>query len=276
MLPKIIFTYWHSCDIPDFINACVSTWSKSNPDFQISTYNDDKFRGEFYIPPNYDSLIPQAKSDYVRLCLIEKYGGIWLDASMIVVGSLSAIYSDIDYVTGFYASWSDLYMESWFIAAPQNNILISKWKSEFIRAIDMGFDNYKEYYIGKIESIDVNESYKKKLRECYNSLPYLTVFACYKHTCLFEGLNDAKMVCSIEGPFYYSHIAGYNQFIESEILCNSNHTIEKLNYPLIKICKFGRECIIKKIASGAYIGGESIIGKYIIPYYIAKAIHVKN
>jgi mannosyltransferase OCH1-like enzyme len=95
-IPKIIFSYWHTLIMPDFVRACISSWRKTNKDYDIRIYNEKRFLIEMksdiknnrinkkYIPKNLSSIVldfdaqhheQQYKADYVRLYLIKKYGG---------------------------------------------------------------------------------------------------------------------------------------------------------------------------------------------------------
>ena len=35
-IPKIIWSFWDSKDIPDFVQKCIDGWKKHNPDFEIN------------------------------------------------------------------------------------------------------------------------------------------------------------------------------------------------------------------------------------------------
>ena len=89
-IPKIIWTYWNSDDVlPDFIERCIQTWRDKNPDYEIIVLNDSKLSD--YLSSDevrkikgwkYNDCV-QKHSDLVRLFILSKYGGIWLDASIV-------------------------------------------------------------------------------------------------------------------------------------------------------------------------------------------------
>lgn len=146
-MQKVLFTYWHNHILPNFIKACVITWKRYNPDFEVKIYNDTIFKQEFStISPYYGTLVCQHKADYIRLRLLEKHGGIWLDISVIMFDSLSKLYDTIHHVTGFDVPSKSLCMENWFIAAPKNNELIRSWRSEFERAITIDTNKRDSYF----------------------------------------------------------------------------------------------------------------------------------
>jgi hypothetical protein len=265
MIPKIIFTYWHSTILPDFVRACIDTWRKNNSDFEIRIYNKAKFSREFpKIPIKYNELNYRHQANYIRLCLIEKYGGIWLDCTVILFGPLSKLFIDTDYVNGFCTPWSDIYFENWCIIAPQNNILITKWKQEYIGAIEMGFDKYKKNYVAMVNNI-TDSSYRNELKKCFFNLPRLTAYACYKHACMKGALKEAIMLKSSEGPYHFTLKRSYSE--AANILFKSKYNEKDLTMPIIKITHFHMPKILENLTNKNLTEKESIIGKYISPYY---------
>jgi len=84
-IPKIMWQSWHDKMVPSGLQTCVDAIKSKHPDFQYNLYNDDMCR-EFILEhypqalQAYDDLIPAAyRSDLWRLCVLHKYGGIYLD-----------------------------------------------------------------------------------------------------------------------------------------------------------------------------------------------------
>ena len=105
-------------------------------------------------PTNYNKLSIQAKTDWIRLYLLYTYGGIWMDASIIItkLNDINEIYDNCYknkyelmafYLDGRLLNKDEYsYIESWFLIAPINSNVIKKWKKEFEHAVDIGFDEY--------------------------------------------------------------------------------------------------------------------------------------
>lgn len=151
---KIIWSYWHTNERPLTVNLAINTWYKHNPNYLICILSADtvnKYLDINILPKNYNKVSLQRKSDIIRLALLEKYSGVWLDASLFVSQSLDLLWDSDkeDYeVGGYYAEFftSDKkhpVLESWFIAAPKNSKLIKAWKDEFYKGVDS--DNYDLY-----------------------------------------------------------------------------------------------------------------------------------
>ena len=111
----------------------------------------------------FEKLRLQAKTDFLRLCLVEKYGGVWLDASIICNRSIEES-MDINEtrVVGFECPMGKGILESWAFGARPSHPFITEWKNEFARAIRVGFDSYK-----KTSGLQHNA--------IYGCMPYLTI-----------------------------------------------------------------------------------------------------
>lgn len=88
-----IFTYWDSEKLPLLNQYCIYTWKKHNPEFSTVILHDSNIHQ--YVktfPVNYDKLIIQHKTDYIRTYLLYHYGGIWIDNTIILRGKLGDIF----------------------------------------------------------------------------------------------------------------------------------------------------------------------------------------
>lgn len=185
ILPKHIWVYWDTPRMPDLIQKIQNYNQKRLDRWTIHYLNNENLH--FYIdqseyPQNYESiLLPQHKSDWIRLCILNKYGGCWLDASIIIndVGALDKLYMESiqqrSQFTGFslsnkYLHGVPLYIENWFIMAPKNSTIIKAWLKEFELAIHKGFRKYKKDIID--EGVNVKSIYNS------DDDVYLTMHAC--------------------------------------------------------------------------------------------------
>ena len=86
-IPNIIWAYWDNENLPEIVKICTESWKKHNPDYQIVILNNRTLK--HYLPNIDISSMPRSKdfparfSDFVRIFILEKYGGIWIDASSI-------------------------------------------------------------------------------------------------------------------------------------------------------------------------------------------------
>ena len=85
-IPLNIFQTWHSKTMPPKMTICVEKLKLQNPEFNYYLYDENDCRNfiknhySIDILNAYDKLIPGAyKADLWRLCILHKYGGIYLD-----------------------------------------------------------------------------------------------------------------------------------------------------------------------------------------------------
>ena len=92
-IPKKIWTYWNNLsNISPIAMRCIDTWKIENQDYEIVVLdnnlinelcginiNDLNIKEDFYA----------RHSDIARLLIIAKYGGIWLDSTIICTKSLN-------------------------------------------------------------------------------------------------------------------------------------------------------------------------------------------
>ncbi len=158
-LPKVMWSFWDSEELPEQIRLIHENRAKKLEQYGWKLYMlNSKSISDFInlstLPKNFDKLIIQHKADYYRLLLLQKYGGVWIDASIIIndPAAINDLYNESvqkrSEFTGFTLepgpgiSDRSKYIENWFIMTPINSPIIDKWLSEFISAIDGGLDNY--------------------------------------------------------------------------------------------------------------------------------------
>lgn len=154
-VPKIIWTYWENLKKTDwghrpeatsasFLDLCHRSWRRLNPDWKVHILN--QFTVWDYIskddlPKGFDNLMIQHKSDSIRLALIVKYGGVWIDATILLLKPLDSVIKESEpekrhfYVnrgtknkptikTRYARYNTEFHVENWFIAAPPQDPFI--------------------------------------------------------------------------------------------------------------------------------------------------------
>lgn len=226
-IPKLIWSYWEGSEMPKLVKECIHSWKKQNPKYKLVVLNDLKVKELF----NFDletiknkELIPR-KADFARLLAIEKYGGIWIDSSILTLKpfeSFLPLDENIDFI-GYIAPHTtnmDIpIIENWFFAAPKNSPLIQDWLNE---SLFMNEFNSEQDYINQVQNtIDI--------QNLKPALPYLvmhvTLAKCiqtkYYNYKLFEALSN-------NGPFEYLVNNDWNTEKAIKSICNGT------NQPMIK------------------------------------------
>ena len=95
-VPQKIWLSWLQgyANAPEIVKRCRESVYHFASDFEIIEIEESNVRDYIDIPECIDTqrrrgVLPYAHySDYIRIALVEKYGGIWLDATIMLSGSL--------------------------------------------------------------------------------------------------------------------------------------------------------------------------------------------
>lgn len=151
IIPKKIWTFWHRSVLPDFFQRCIDSWKYWNADYQIVVlspqtireYDDD---GIFSQAPFKDDV--RLLSDIVRLRVLSKHGGIWMDTSIICNNQnldwfreKTAQGAAAEYVGYFAKRFTSAeehlthspIIESWMFGCIPNSPMVNAWLHEFER-----------------------------------------------------------------------------------------------------------------------------------------------
>lgn len=85
MIPKIIHYCWFGRgEKPKLAQKCISSWKKHCPNYEIIEWNEDNFniQAHPYAQFCYELKKWAFLSDYVRLVVVEQYGGIYFDTDV--------------------------------------------------------------------------------------------------------------------------------------------------------------------------------------------------
>lgn len=177
-IPKIIWTFWNGDD-NRYLEICRKTWIVHCKDYEINILtkeNINKFVNIDMFKLKHSDNIARI-SDFIRLYILSKYGGIWLDAYTLLPRSLDWIY-DID--SDFIAYYRDASttkqeykcIENWFIACSPKNEFVTLWYNEFMRINDYNtIDDYVQFV--KDQNVDLQNINDYHYLTCYVSCQYL-------------------------------------------------------------------------------------------------------
>lgn len=94
MIPKIIHYCWFGGKpLPDDVKKYIATWEKYCPDYAIKQWNENNFdvTENQYCQEAYKAKKWAFVSDYARLKVLYKYGGIYMDTDVEVVKNLDPL-----------------------------------------------------------------------------------------------------------------------------------------------------------------------------------------
>lgn len=153
---KLIFTFWEPHeDIPGYLLLCIKTWTKFLSDYEIKILNYKSVKD--YLGENLFSKIVCKKMslpiqvDAIRVALLKKYGGIWMDADTIILNRefLKEFNNSELIMLGDEKSKTQ---NIGFIYAVNNSYIINEWLEQIINKVKL----YKEILL----KIETNSTFK--------------------------------------------------------------------------------------------------------------------
>ena len=139
MHKKYIFTFWEPANnMPGYVQLCIDTWKHNLPDYKIIILdysNLSKWLPEKQIKRILckDMTLP-IQADAIRVALLRKHGGIWLDADTVILHN-----NFLRYVHGHDLSMiGDSQKQTQhiaFIYAEQKSDIINKWYKSICKRV---------------------------------------------------------------------------------------------------------------------------------------------
>jgi Capsular polysaccharide synthesis protein len=141
--PKKIWTYWDDPrKIPKTVELCMASWKKYHPEYEIVFLTKKNYKGYVTIPEEllaHQNMndIPRRFSDLICLWILTEHGGIWMDPTILLKGSIETwLFPHYAEYSGFYLEgWTRKkefpVIENWFMACNKGSPFIKKWRDEF-------------------------------------------------------------------------------------------------------------------------------------------------
>lgn len=130
MIPKVIHYCWFSSEPkPQNVKACLKSWRKHFPGYEIKCWDSESFDFESvpYVSEAYEAGKWAFVSDYVRLYALYTEGGIYLDSDVQVFGNVDG-WLEYDLFTGIEkrGDTDDLFIEAAVLGAAKGNETIRR------------------------------------------------------------------------------------------------------------------------------------------------------
>ena len=135
-IPNVVWVYWEQGldRAPRIVQDCVASWGLLNPELQVRVLDSnavDELLPDLGESSAYSASV-QLRSDQIRLGLLAKYGGIWVDATLYCTKPLRD-WLDFERWPGLCLApvpdSSDKYFDTFFLASRPGNHFIARWKN---------------------------------------------------------------------------------------------------------------------------------------------------
>jgi len=133
-IPARIWSYWHSATLDPVVQQCIENWKRHCPGLDVQvihahTLGDVVAAGD--LPPAFAALPAAKQADWLRLYVVRRFGGYWLDASTLLTQSLAWL-DDLRqaqsaefvgfYIDGYTTDLRYPIIESWAFGAPPGRL----------------------------------------------------------------------------------------------------------------------------------------------------------
>ncbi len=268
-VPRTIWSYWGG-EPSECAEACRRSWNDHRAGFDIHVLTADtlhRFLPNF--PDLPDGIPEQKKSNLVRLMLLERYGGIWMDYSTVMRSSIDWAVSLTERngceMMAFYNEFYDEYrvdherpiIENGFLVAMMGSTFIADWRETYQNCILS--KDYKLFFRNQNNFNELTSNFVQKKRD------YIDYFVCYiaGQYVMLNSQNYRILMVNAEDE-YYSCSYGLTpprskrKFAEELLLRTFN---EGEPSRLVKVTGHHRAAIDEHIKYGCY-RRDSIIGNY--------------
>ena len=227
-IPKTIWTYWDSDDLPEFIQKSISKIKEMNPGWTLNVLTPTNLRQ--YLPDvdifsfKFADTKPR-QSDFVRLHVLPKYGGVWTDASVVPRKSFDWIIDEqkergVEFI-GYFREWATTrkeypVIESWFFACIPGCDFVSKWRDE------LGVMNTLEKETDYKDNVKARGVDTQKIPQPDYLNVYLSAQAVMQtQMTLDEIKNKIHVIASDDGPFRHSVATNWDAAKSMKWLCDT-------------------------------------------------------
>lgn len=217
-LPKVVWWCWLQglSDAPIMVKMCLDSIKRNFKGYKINIVTWDNLNNYIDIPDYIMykfklGIIPYAQfSDIIRILLLAKYGGVWIDST--VYCSNSRIVSVIEnqdffvYQNGLLGNNQDIKISNWFISSKSNELFTQEMK-KLLLDYWKKHDYLENYFIFHLFFTLITEKYPEE----------------WKKVPAFNNVSPHMMVRELNYPFSYERYAQLDSFSSLHKL---NHHIE--------------------------------------------------
>ena len=274
-IPKVIWLFWDTTEKPPLVRCTIDRVKSLNPDHEIrlldaknlSDYIDSSFLIHNHITSSH-------KSDIIRLELLAKYGGFWLDATCIFNEDFSwahtASAENSSDLVAFYRAQDTFdhrfpIIESWFMACPPNNDFMILWRDEFRKILRLGSKGYFEEVQGRSDFAELKQGIQR---------PEYLVLYLAAQIILREGRAARLFLRKAEdSPYLYQQEVKWDRVRVATILCRV-----KAPSPLPPVVKltYSNRYLMPFLMKMRLVKQDSILGNFLSASWTVQRLRARG
>ena len=102
MIPHIIHYCWFGSNpLPELAERCIASWKEHMPEWEMRRWDETNFdiaSAPLYVRQAYEAKKYAFVSDYVRLWVLEQFGGLYFDTDVLVLKSFEPLMHDTAFI----------------------------------------------------------------------------------------------------------------------------------------------------------------------------------
>jgi hypothetical protein len=209
-----VFLYWigHEYKLISLLRNLIYLHSTNGKGYNVHLITEKNIKEYIKdLPEYFYSLQPAHQADFVRVCVLCDYGGIWMDSDTLVIDSMDSLFDLNKHKNGFFIRENNNILWNGVFGTNKQTPLMIEWKKRMLEILDI-----------KKEKINWSEIGCMMLQSMYDSNPML-----FENYTIFNGLDNLYPVnwnkCVLEfiqKPYdnYKNIIREYQPFV---VLVNS-------------------------------------------------------
>lgn len=186
MIPKIIHYCWFGRnEKSDIIKKCIASWKKYCPDWKIIEWNEDNYDVNRipYVKEAYDSKKWAFVTDVVRLEVVKKMGGIYLDTDVELLANIDFLLEN----EAFYFFESDRNISTGLGFGASSN-------HESLKYLLSYYDNRNFINNGKLDLTPCPDNNSRMLKTCYPQFKRNGKFQSIGNCCIYSSSEYRKIM----------------------------------------------------------------------------------
>lgn len=149
-MDKNVFAFWRGVnyELIDILIKLMEIHSNDGVNYRFILLNENTVKDWIDIPDYFDLMKVAHQADYIRVNVIYKYGGIWLDADTIVMDSLKDLFDILETKNAFYVTEENKIFINGVFGSIKNHKVISEIKHEMDEVLNLKRHNLEWTDIG--------------------------------------------------------------------------------------------------------------------------------
>lgn len=194
-IPRIIWIYWEQGEdqAPYLVRRCIQSWRDHNPGWDVRVLDGGNVAEFAEDLARLEALPRRFRANLLRLQLLARHGGVWVDATTLCHRPLDEWLPLIAGQTGFFVfrgPYHDRWLDNWFIAANPKNELINAWVRHYHRYVS-GLRAKPDKYFMTVYVFQWMVLKRKELRHAFRGSGALPAVPAFFLQAFIDGTSDA-------------------------------------------------------------------------------------